>query len=71
MGNTKPIVVSDESWYSPELKITLYSKHSDARSGDIIYRVTNVKRGEPATGLFAVPSDYTVNDITDSMLKGW
>ena len=71
MGNTKAIVVSDESWYSPELKITLYSKHSDGRSGDVIYRVTNVKRGEPAAGLFVIPSDYTVNDITDSMLKGW
>jgi hypothetical protein len=70
VGNRKPIVVSDETWYSPELQITLYSKHSDVRSGDVIYRLTNLKRGEPAAGLFTVPSDYTVNDITDAILKG-
>jgi len=62
VGNRNPIVVSSESWYSPELQVTVYSKHSDPRSGDFIYRTENLKREEPAAALFAVPSDYTVKD---------
>jgi hypothetical protein len=62
VGNAKPIVVSDETWWSPDLQITLYSKHSDPRSGDNIYRVDNLKRDEPAASLFTVPSDYAVKD---------
>jgi hypothetical protein len=62
IGNQKPIVVSSESWYAPDLQITVYSKHSDPRVGDTIYRVANLKRGEPSADLFRVPSDYTVKD---------
>jgi len=68
-GNRKPIVVTDESWYSPELQVTLYSKHSDVRTGEAVFRMSNLKRGEPAASLFSVPSDYTVNDITDGPEK--
>ncbi|MTV37976.1 hypothetical protein [Duganella radicis] len=68
-GNRKPIVVADESWYSPELQMTLYSQHSDPRTGVAIFRLTNLKRGEPAAALFSVPSDYTINDVTDGPEK--
>ncbi|MET0855431.1 MAG: hypothetical protein ABWY27_01665 [Telluria sp.] len=63
VGNRYPIVVSDESWYSPELQVTVLSKHSDPRSGDNTYRLANIKREEPAPALFTVPSDYTVKDV--------
>ena len=69
VGNRKPIVVTDESWYSPELQVTLYSKHSDARTGVAVFRLSNLKRAEPAAGLFSVPSDYTVNDVTGAPEK--
>jgi hypothetical protein len=62
VGNRNAIVVSDESWYSPELQVTLLTKHSDPRAGDNIYRLTSLKREEPAPSLFTVPSDYTVKD---------
>lgn len=71
VGNRKAIVVTDETWFSPELQITLYAKHSDARSGDVVYRLANLKRGEQAAALFAVPSDYTVNDITPATIAGF
>jgi hypothetical protein len=64
IGNAKPIVVSDETWWSPDLQITVYSKHSDPRSGDNVYRVENLRRDEPTASLFTVPSDYTIKDIT-------
>ncbi|TFW31890.1 hypothetical protein [Massilia horti] len=62
IGNRAPIVVSDESWYSPDLQVTLYAKHSDPRHGETVYRLENVKRDEPAAALFVVPADYTVKD---------
>jgi len=63
IGNTNPIVVSDETWFSPDLQITVYSKHSDPRSGDRIYRLNNIKRDDVAASMFAVPSDYKMRDI--------
>ncbi|MES2148255.1 MAG: hypothetical protein V4508_00540 [Pseudomonadota bacterium] len=63
VGNRNAITVSDESWYSPELQVTVYSKHSDPRSGERVYRLASLKREEPAAALFTLPSDYTVKDV--------
>ncbi|MBL8520115.1 MAG: hypothetical protein JNK75_05520 [Betaproteobacteria bacterium] len=62
IGNKNPITVTTESWYSPELQATVYSKHSDPRSGDTVYRMANIKRGEPSASLFTVPDGYTVKE---------
>jgi hypothetical protein len=62
IGNRAPIEVSSETWYSPELQVTVYHKRSDPRSGDVVYRLDKLKRGEPPAALFKVPSDYTVRD---------
>ncbi len=62
IGNRNPIVVSHETWYSPDLQITVHTKHSDPRTGENTYRLENLKREEPAAALFTVPSDYTVKD---------
>ncbi|NML62738.1 hypothetical protein HHL21_16955 [Massilia sp. RP-1-19] len=62
LGNRNPIAVSQETWYSPELQVTVYTKHSDPRTGENTYRLENLKREEPAATLFAVPADYTVTD---------
>jgi len=62
IGNRNPIVVSDETWTAPDLQVTVYTKHSDPRSGDVVFRLENVKREEPAAALFAVPADYTVRE---------
>ncbi|WP_312486523.1 hypothetical protein [Massilia timonae] len=62
IGNRAPIEVSSETWYSPELQVTVYHKRSDPRSGDVVYRLDKLKRGEPPAALFSVPSDYTVHD---------
>ena len=62
VGNRNAIVVTDETWYAPELQITVLTKHSDPRSGDTVYRLASLKREEPAASLFAVPADYTVKD---------
>jgi hypothetical protein len=60
IGNTLPIEVVDETWYSPELHMVVMSKHRDPRSGETTYRLTNINRSEPDRSLFEVPADYTV-----------
>ena len=62
IGNRAPIEVSSETWYSPELQVTVYHKRSDPRSGEVVYRLDKLKRSEPPAALFSVPSDYTVRD---------
>ena len=42
--------------------MTVYTRHSDPRSGDTVFRLDSLKREEPAASLFAVPSDYTVKE---------
>lgn len=59
IGNRNPIVITTESWYSPELQVTVYSRHSDPREGETVYRLSNIRRGEPAADLFKVPEDYS------------
>ncbi|HKT46012.1 MAG TPA: hypothetical protein VJP87_00675 [Candidatus Acidoferrales bacterium] len=60
LGNAKPIVITFESWYSPDLQLVVMSKRSDPRFGTTTYNLTNVQRSEPDAALFTVPSDYTV-----------
>jgi hypothetical protein len=58
IGNRNPIDVTSESWDSPELQVTMYSRHNDPRTGESIYRLAAVKRSEPAAELFKVPEGY-------------
>jgi hypothetical protein len=60
MGNEKPIVVTSERWYSPELQIVVKTVHNDPRFGQTSYVVSSLQRQEPAASLFTVPADYTV-----------
>jgi hypothetical protein len=62
IGNDRPIVVTDERWESPELKVIVLSEHHDPRTGDVEYRLMNVSRAEPPHDLFTVPSDYKIID---------
>jgi hypothetical protein len=65
MGNDKPIVVTSERWYSPELKATVMTKHDDPWAGELETQFTNVNTSEPDPSLFTVPGDYKVVDDKD------
>jgi hypothetical protein len=58
IGNRNAINVTSESWYSPELQVTVYSRHDDPRTGESIYRLAAIKRAEPQPDLFKVPEGY-------------
>ncbi len=58
IGNDQPIRVVSEEWTSKDLGILVLTRHSDPRSGETTYRVTNINRAEPDPTLFQVPADY-------------
>jgi hypothetical protein len=58
IGNERPIEIVYERWYSNELQVIVYSKHSDPRFGEQTYRLTNINRSEPDPSLFQVPTSY-------------
>ena len=60
IGNRNAINVTKESWYSPELQVTVMTRHSDPRTGESIYRLAGLKRAEPSIDLFKVPEGYSV-----------
>ena len=62
IGNERPIDIVSERWYSPELQVTMLSKHTDPRSGETVYKLTGVNRSEPQRTLFEVPPDYTITE---------
>ena len=59
-GSERDIEVVTETWTSAELQVVVMSKTSDPRSGDSVYKLTNISRAEPDPALFSVPSDYQV-----------
>jgi len=55
----KEIVITDEYWYSDELRINVVMKHNDPRSGTSTVTVTHITRGEPDPALLEMPEGYT------------
>ena len=55
IGNEKPIVITSETWISPELQVVVLSKRNDPRFGETVYKLTGITRGEPDPSLFQVP----------------
>lgn len=62
IGNERAIQIVSERWYSPQLQLVVMTRHSDPRSGETTYKLTNINRTEPAKSLFEVPAGYTVKE---------
>ncbi len=60
IGNEKPIVITTERWYSPELQMYVLTKTMDPMRGTDVRQLTNIQLGEPDASLFQVPPDYTI-----------
>ena len=61
MGNAQPIEIIIERWYSPALQTPVLIKRSDPRVGEIVYRLSEIKRDEPSPTLFVLPSGYRMS----------
>ncbi len=55
IGNERPIEMVTEIWNSPELHAVVLRKHTDPRFGETVFRLTDIKRGEPDASLFQPP----------------
>lgn len=60
IGNEKPIEIVSETWYSTDLHATVMRKHSDPRTGETVFQLTNISRAEPDPALFKLPEDVKV-----------
>ncbi|MGZ8842696.1 MAG: hypothetical protein ACXW18_03480 [Pyrinomonadaceae bacterium] len=67
VGNERPIEIVDERWFSKDLQTVVMTRHADPRSGETVYRLTNINRGEPDRSLFEVPGDYQMKENTSPM----
>jgi hypothetical protein len=67
MGNDRPITISSERWYSPELQVEVKSVRNDPRMGTTTHTLSNISRSEPDASLFQVPSDYKLEDPASSV----
>jgi hypothetical protein len=57
-GRDKEIFITDEYWYSDDLRINLMIKHSDPRTGTVTLTVGQITRTEPDAALFEIPYGY-------------
>jgi len=69
IGNDQPINVTDERWESPDLKVLVLSHHHDPRTGDVEFRLQNLRRLEPPPERFKVPPDYVIANGTWSVRR--
>ena len=60
IGNSAPIQIVSERWYSPDLQTVVQSTRTDPRFGTTTFSLTNIQKTEPAATLFTIPADYTV-----------
>jgi hypothetical protein len=63
-GTGKPVIVTDEYWYSDELRLNMLVKHDDPRTGLQTVTITKVDRSEPPAATFEIPADYKIVDDT-------
>ena len=52
-----------ERWFAKDLQMAILMTRRDPRSGETVYRLTNIVRAEPPPDLFTVPSDYRIVDL--------
>lgn len=67
IGNVNSIDVVTERWFSTDLQADVLITRRDPRSGDTVYRLTNIVRAEPPSDLFEVPAGYTI--VSDTLKK--
>lgn len=61
-GNTLPLVVVTERWYSDKMKMTMMQSTDDPRTGKRTAELEDVVLGEPDAKLFAVPEGYVLRE---------
>ena len=61
-NNDRPIVTTQETWFSDDLQENLFQKLTNPRNGEVVQRLANIDRAEPDPMLFQPPADYKIVD---------
>jgi hypothetical protein len=69
LGNDRPLTVTKEFWYSPQLGLNMLVKRNDPRTGVQTFMVTEVGLAEPDPKYFQLPAGYTVKDMRQAANK--
>lgn len=62
-GNEKPIVLTVEQWFSPQLGLMVSKSAKATLGGEFHNEVENIDARDPDPALFTVPADYTRTEI--------
>lgn len=65
--NEQPMEITQERWYSPELRTVVLMRHNDPRFGETSFRLTNINRNEPDAAIFRIPANYKVKEGSDDI----
>lgn len=63
IGNDKPLISTEETWYSNQYQMVLQSTRNDPRFGQTTYAVSDFSAGEPNAALFQVPAGYQTRTV--------
>jgi hypothetical protein len=69
LGNDRPLTVTKELWYSPQLGLNMLVKRNDPRTGVQTFTVTEVGLADPDPKYFQLPAGYTVKDMRQPAVK--
>jgi hypothetical protein len=65
----KEIAITDEYWYSEDLRVNLIMKHHDPRKGTTTMQITQITRTEPDPAFFEIPEGYTHSGPRTATMK--
>jgi hypothetical protein len=63
-GESKPVTITDEFWYSTDLHMNILIHHTVSSGGGKTVTVLQIKREPPDPALFEVPEGYKIVDVT-------
>ena len=61
-GNDHDLTWTVQSWYSPDLKLALFTIVDDPIKGVSKYELRDLQRAEPDPSLFVIPNGYQIKD---------
>jgi hypothetical protein len=61
-GNDRPIRITNETWFSPDLQMIVLSKTLNPLTGDTLLTLRNISRTEPDPSVLQSPRGFTIVD---------
>jgi hypothetical protein len=65
VGNQKPIALTVEQWFSPDLGVVIQATHRSTIGSETTYQLEQIVRAEPDAALFSLPPDYTRRAVAE------